>query len=460
MRIAQDVKAHGGPWFAALRRLAATATDPLFVRAQRLLPHWQELARRLPAHDLLDRICNEGDVAGRYEAMLPPAERARVRGNLGALLQLALEADSGRYPSLPRFLEWLDAQQRAFHNAPDEPPPAAATGQVRIMTIHAAKGLEAPAVFLYNAGSSLIPRTPRLLIEWPEHEPRPTHFMVAGAAARLDALGRTLADAHKAREAREELHVLYVAATRARHFLHVSGFVSQNKKSWHGHALKAMETLASAPPLPGTAVGSLCYATGTAPHARPAPAAAPARAVDARLRQPLAAPAPEAPPSARAEAGAFETPEAADRGTAIHLLLQRLSQGPGDDTALWAEVRARLESEPSREDFQRWLTDARAVLSDPGLARFFRADRYARAWNEVPVSLEGATGVIDRLVDDGQELWVVDYKTHTRPDPVQLAARYRAQLAAYADAVREIWPGRPVRGGLILTATRAFVPVL
>jgi ATP-dependent helicase/nuclease subunit A len=456
-QLAQDARGHKTGWMAALARLAPA--DALLGRAHALLARWHELAAQLPAHDLLDRIARDTAAAERYEAALPRVTAARARANLGAVLQLALEADSGRYPSLPRFLEWLDAQLRAFQNAPDEPPPAAVTEQVRIMTIHAAKGLEAPAVFLYNAGSGRPPHTPRLLIEWPEHEPRPTHFMVAGAAARLDALGRTLAEAHKARESGEELHVLYVAATRARHFLHVSGFVSQNRKSWHGHASKAMETLAPAPPVPGTAPGTQSHASGAPPRAQ-APATAPAPpAADPRLRAALGIGA-LLPPSARVAAGsAFETAEAADRGSALHCLLQHLSEGVADEQRLWAEVCLRLGGEPAREDFARWLTDARAVLATPALAPFFDAARYRRAWNEVPVTLDGAAGAIDRLVDDGEALWVLDYKTHARPKAGELLERYRPQLAAYAAAVAAVWPGRPVRAGLVLTATRSFAPL-
>lgn len=445
------------PWLEALAALAPA--DALLGRAHALIGRWRLLAARLPAHDLLDRIARDTHAAARYEAALPPVTAARARANLGAVLQLALEADSGRYPSLPRFLEWLDAQQRRFQDAPDEPPPAAATDQVRIMTIHAAKGLEAPAVFLYNAGSGRAPATPRLLIEWPEQEPRPTHFMVAGQAARLDELGRQLAQAHKEREAREELNVLYVAATRARHFLHVSGFVSQNKKSWHGHALKAMETLAPAPPLPGTPVGTLSYATGTAamlPRARPPPPLS----ADARLSRPLHAQPVALAPSARAAAGgAFETAQAADRGTALHCLLQRLSEGVDDEARLWTEVQVRLGTEPAREAFAGWLAEARAVLAAPALAAWFDPARYARAWNEVPVAADGAAAVIDRLVDDGTTLWVLDYKTHARPQAATLVERYRPQLAAYASAIGAVWPGRPVRAGLVLTAARSFAPV-
>jgi ATP-dependent helicase/nuclease subunit A len=441
-RLAHDARDHKSGWMAALGRLASA--DPLFGRAHALLARWRELAAQLPAHDLLDRIASDTAAAQRYEAALPRVTAARARANLGAVLQLALEADSGRYPSLPRFLEWLDAQLRAFQNAPDEPPPAAATEQVRIMTIHAAKGLEAPAVFLYNAGSGRPPHTPRLLIEWPEHEPRPTHFMVAGAAARLDALGRRLAEAHKAREAREELHVLYVAATRARHFLHVSGFVSQNRKSWHAHASKAMETLAAAPPLPGTAPGTQSHANGEPPPAR-APAASPTPpAADPRLRAPLQKGDAQVflpPPSKRCGdekdvRPLYETAEAAERGSALHCLLQHLSEGVADEQQLWAEVCVRLGSEPSREDFARWLADARAVLATPALAPFFDPARYTKAWNEVPVTMDGASGAIDRLVDDGEALWVLDYKTHARPQAGELLERYRPQLAACRSSTR------------------------
>jgi ATP-dependent helicase/nuclease subunit A len=459
--LAAAVRGGAGSWFAALEPLGAG--DPLLGRACALLAGWRELAARLPAHDLLDRIARDTDATARYEAALPRVTGARARANLGAFLQLALEADSGRYPSLPRFLQWLEAQERAWANAPDEPPPAAATAQVRIMTIHAAKGLEAPAVFLYNCGSGQAPRTPRLLVEWPEHEPRPTHMAVTGPAAKLDAVGRTLAEAHKAREAREELHVLYVAATRARHFLHVSGFAAARNaaRSWHGYALRAMETLERALPVDGVAPGALCYAVG---EARPGPEPAappPAAPADPRLRQPLAATPGAVPaPSRRVAAAAWETPEAAERGTAIHLLLQRLSEGATDEAALWAEACARLEREPDRGDFARWLAEARAVVAAPALAALFDPARHVRAWNEVPVLIEGTTAIIDRLLDDGAGLVIVDYKTHARPDAAQLVERYHAQLAAYADGVRQVWPGRAVRAGLLLTATRTWVPVI
>jgi ATP-dependent helicase/nuclease subunit A len=451
-------------WIEALARLAPS--DPLLGRAHGLLATWRELAARLPAHDLLDRIARDTDAAARYEQALPNVTGARARANLGAFLQLALEADSGRYPSLPRFLEWLAAQAKRFANAPDEPPPAAVTNVVRIMTVHAAKGLEAPAVFLVNTGNAQSPRTPRLLIEWPPDAPRPTRFMVASQAARLDRQGAALAESHKGREAREELHILYVAATRARHFLHVSGYVGPSRKNWHLYARNAMQRLPRAEPAEGTALGTLSHATGTPVRSATVPMAPAPAPADPRLRRPLqngdAHLFSQAPSELVDEKGVralFESAEAADRGTAIHLLLERLSQGPATDEALRAAVGARLPVEPDPDALAQWLAEARAVLAAPDLAPFFDPARYARAWNEVPVAAEGAAGAIDRLVDDGTTLWVLDYKTHARPQAAELIERYRPQLAAYASAVGAAWPGRPVRSGLVLTTTRTFVEV-
>ena len=149
--LARDVKTNGGTWSEALQRLSMSLPD--LRHAAALLLRWQPLAARLPAHDLLDGIVCEANAAARYEAALPEIPKARVRANLGAFLQLALEADSGRFPSLSRFLRYLEEQARSQKDAPDEAPPAASAGFVRIMTIHAAKGLEAPAVFISTAAA-------------------------------------------------------------------------------------------------------------------------------------------------------------------------------------------------------------------------------------------------------------------------------------------------------------------
>jgi ATP-dependent helicase/nuclease subunit A len=444
-------------WFEALAALAAGRAG--LRPALEALQRWQDLARDLPAHDLLDRIYSEGDVAARYEAALPAVPAARVRANLGAFIQLALEADSGRYPSLARFLDYVEDLARARAEAPDESPPPAEQGQARVMTIHAAKGLEAPAVFLVNAGRIPQPRTPRWLIDWPSAAERPGLMLVPGGSGERDPVSEALLQEHLRREAREDLNLLYVAATRARQFLHVSGFRQSNqgqRRSWHDHAHDALHRLGNGPSaaMPGIAEGALHYGSGAAPPGLSVVRSTPRPADDPRLRAPLPAPAgaPLAPSALGEEDEAAADPAAARRGNGIHALLQWLSEDPRLDQApLRARLQARLQGAVSAGEYADWLAAARATLAAPELARFFDPARYRRAWNEAAYSDGERSGSIDRLVDDGECLWVLDYKTAGRADAGVLLERYRLQLEAYAAAMRRAWPGRNVRAGLVLT---------
>lgn len=461
----------GQTWFETLAGLSASR--PALQGALVLLQRWLPLSAQLPAHDLLDRIYREADVAARYEAALPAVPAARVRANLGAFIQLALEADSGRYPSLARFLDYLRDLARSRAEAPDESPPPAEHGHVRVMTIHAAKGLEAAAVFLVNSGRVQVVRTPRWLIEWQSNAERPGHVIVPGGTGERDPLSEELIERHKEREAREDLNLLYVAATRARQFLHISGFRQSNqgeRVSWHDLALDAVQRLGTGPaqPLAGMFDGALHYGSGDAPRGALARQAAAQHQDDVRLRRPLESKVIEYPllPSSLgmdAEGDAAIDPTAVRRGNAIHLLLQLLSdETPPQESTLRPRLQAKLKSAVDDHDFGAWLRDARNLIAAPELSPYFDSSGYVRAWNEISVPLGDGerSGTIDRLVDDGTTLWILDYKTTPHADSALLTERYRPQLQAYAAAMRRIWPGRPLRAGLLLTKTRSWLELL
>lgn len=449
--LAVHARKYGCGWFEALN---ADPAPGALQRARALLAQWIGAARALPAHDLLDRIYSEANAAARYEAALPAVPAARVRANLNAYIQLALEVDSGRYPSLSKFLRYL--QQAAVGDAPDEAPPPSSGDQVRIMTIHAAKGLEAPAVFLAQAAS--LPKNDGAgwLVDWPHGEHRPTEFILGGSADERDAHTRCLVAARAEREAREEMNLLYVALTRARQFLHISGFASKrNSKelSWYDLALDAFEALG----VSADAAGLHLYAQGEPAQASVAEVMAAQTPVDPRLRQICGEQRPIAgPPGASGQDD--HDAAAARRGTAIHFLLQQLSEQPAvDEARLRKRLQARLRLEFSGAEFAQWLAEARGVLKAPALARFFTATQYQRAWNEVPLHYGEVTGIMDRLVDDGERLWILDYKTHRGTDTAPLLAEYQPQLRAYRDGVQRLWPGREVRAGLVLTASAQWV---
>ena len=175
-------------------------------------------------HDLLDRIYFEGDVLARYSAVLPPEMRAKVTANLHAFMEIALDVDAGRYPSLPRFLQELRELRDSTDDAPDEGKLGTAGDAVRIYTVHESKGLEAPIVWLLDANAEKKNRDGNdVLLDWPTHEERPLHFSLYTDQASRGKKRAPLFEQDAAQQAREEMNLLYVAMTRAQQALIVSG---------------------------------------------------------------------------------------------------------------------------------------------------------------------------------------------------------------------------------------------
>lgn len=460
----------GRDWWSRLQVLAARkAGSAILIRAAGAIGEWLAAASRLPAHDLLDRIDNELDLASRYEAAMPADRRIRV--NLGALMQQVLNIDQGRYPTLGRLNQALAKLAAAGKDAPDEAPPATADA-VRVMTVHASKGLEAPAVFVVNTAPTPSSRDAGWLVDWPSDADRPGAFVLIGAKPERDARSDELIEARRKKQDREVLNLLYVASTRARQYLFISAFAQKQEdrlRRWHQHAVDAMNRLVADQgnqPLDDAPEGTLGIRLGAFP-VLPAIVAVDAEAVPAESPQ-LRVRLPPLPRSAASPSGhgAARDPDAVLRGRAIHWLIEQLARG----LALQAEgLVARLETQfgetvdPSLSG--GWLAEAQAVFTAPSLAMLFEARSLRRAWNEVPVQWQTrdgsqCSGVIDRLTDDGERLWIIDYKTAPRPDAEHLVAQHRAQLEAYAEAIGKVFPGRAIRAGLVLTATARWLPVL
>ncbi|WJW74753.1 UvrD-helicase domain-containing protein [Thiohalobacter sp. IOR34] len=462
----------GTDWMQRLEALARDAeAQPALTRAARLLGEWRQLVGRLPVHDLLDRIFHQGEVMARYRAATPEMMRPGVLANLGRFLELALEVDSGRYPSLPRFLARLEGLRRQGGEAPDDAPPAGGAGdRVCLLTVHGAKGLEAPLVCLADSASSLRgDRAWEVLVDWPSEAERPRRFLLnPGREGQFRLLDEQLAARWQA-EQREDANLLYVALTRPRQLLIVSGCVPSRSDAlgWYGlirDGLEAGETLATGeswvlesgrrPAAAGPVDGRPAVATEIDPRlARPlGPAAAAARLAPSR-------PEPEATTVAR-------DPDAVKRGIAIHRMLELLS-APGPRPA--GAVRARLAREtgrlPSDPQLVAWLAEAEALLGDPALAALFDPSRYRRAWKEVPLQYQAGErqvqGVLDRLVENDDGLLLIDYKTHPLDATAArvVARQYRQQLQLYQDGVARLWPDRPLRSVLLFTHCRTLIPL-
>lgn len=449
-RRAQDAKQ---TWFLTLDDCLER---PALARAQRLLGRWRGLARRLPPHDLLDRIADEGDLIRRCRAARP--QDSAIAANLAALLQLALDSDHGRYPTLAGFLRHCAGLRGDA--APDEAPPAGGEARVRVMTVHAAKGLEAPAVFLVNTAPGARAARAGWRIEWPVGAERPSLVVLTGSKNDRDPLSQALVEAEQAREQREDLNLLYVALTRARQYLFVSGFAparGEAEDSWHARCRAAAQALtAAANDSADTPPQLLHYSSGLPPAVQEPPAAVAAEALDPALLRPLQA------PKSAADHGLAIAPEAVLRGQLVHGLLQALSApGGADRERLPAKLAQQLGAAIAPSLYAAALAEAEAVLAAPALQAHFAPG--LRAWNEVSLPVLGDEGlqmnVLDRLVDDGEQLWVLDYKTHRAGDAASVLEGAREQLLRYVAAVRRLWPDRPVLAGVIWTPKARWLPL-
>ena len=411
------------------QRLQVSAQDeavsPLLRRAARLLAGWREAAAQLPVHDLLDRIYHDGELIARYRAAVPVALWPGVGANLEAYIALALRLDAGRYPSLPRFLDELSRlDESGDEEAPDEGTIQAAEAgdRVRILTIHGAKGLEAPIVWLIDAHNTHQPADAwSLLLDWPPESARPTHLSLLGRKEACGERRAALIEAEAAFAEREELNLLYVAMTRARQFFFASGVVSgrgSTKTSFWERMQAALVALGH-----GDGIHGDMPALVAAP---PAVVASPAAQVqqatvsaEGRRRQ--------APSSGMAY------------GNRLHAALEWLSAGgdpgrapPGMPVADWPVFRVA----------------ASAILQAPGLQAFFDPTSHKRALNEVEFVLpDGSVGRVDRLVEMANGYWVLDYKSG-KP-AAELMESYRAQMETYRVAVMAIFPGKAVHCRLV-----------
>lgn len=468
-----------GDWYGRLKAHAedAAITDkpPSLLRAWRLLAMWRTLLPVLPLHDLLDRIFYEGDLIARYRSATPPQLANRVTSNLQRLLALALEIDSGRYPSLSNFLLQLRRIRASDQDQPDTPPLAAGERKLRLMTIHAAKGLEAPVVFLADACTG-VPRSDSFhaLVDWPPAADRPEHFLLYTARAQMPAVLEPVLERQRQRQLREQANLLYVALSRAKQMLFVSGSGSQGEaaqaEDWYGSVLQALRDQAS--PLPG---GGYRLTSGTVqqePRAR-APAEPKQIAQTAEIQLPSFEPAAGSiMPGDAAATGAQTFPGlppdqqqlGRQHGVILHKMLEMLAP---PDPVVTLELDAFLDYGIKLEDLARWLEEARAVLARPELQFLFDPQLYDKAYKEVPIVYRTAAGepmhgVIDRLVLAKDDVWLIDYKTRPADDnrnPRELAQYYRPQLRYYAEGLRKIWPGKNLRTAVLLTGSQTLLEI-
>lgn len=414
----------------------------------------------LRPYDLLERVLTRH--GGRERLIARLGEEAEE--GIDVLLAQALSYEQTETPSLTGFVTWFRQDEMDIKRQID-----ARRDEIRVMTVHGAKGLEAPIVILPDcAKPGGNPNRDKLLPM--ENGP----LLWSGRAETRPAATRARAEALALRSTDERMRLLYVAMTRAESWLIVAaaGETGTGTDSWHAMVEAGMESQFPTPE---------AFPTGTGQRLEQAPwpenAADPAPLSQAtRPKPPILSPLPPIPearkPRAPSDLGGAKVMEdaldgrdkdaALRRGSRIHLLLEHLPHVPPER---WLRDALRLLGDDiDTVEAEEILSEARDVLTNPVLEPLFAPDTLAEVEITAALpSLKGdqILGTIDRLIIAPDRILAVDFKTNIAvPDrPEDTPEGLLRQMGAYAEALAAIYPDSPVETAILWTRTATLMPL-
>ncbi|WP_420608042.1 double-strand break repair helicase AddA [Novosphingopyxis sp.] len=415
-------------------------------------------------HEFLERILS-GEMDGRRRLVARLGHEAL--DPIGELINAAFLFEQNHNASLQGFLDWFD---RGDVDVKREQ--ARASGEVRVMTVHGSKGLQAPLVILADTTADPT-RTPDRSFDLPMKDERGqrTGVDIPVLALRKEEKSGQLAEVAEKEAVRgleEHWRLLYVALTRAEERLVLAGSLGVRAKkppehSWYAaldRSLDAMgceweehEEWGAVRRFAGSDVAKekLGDKKGQLPPTAPPDWLRAPAPVEARPPRPLA-------PSSGGEddtSAAPPDPElraAAERGRLLHGLFEHLPGAASEQRRelglAWLQRRAPELDEAARMEL---IERASLVLDDPRWKAIFAPDALAEAPIAAVVGEIVIAGTVDRLLIGRDHILVVDFKTgtHVPLDAAAVPIAYQRQMARYVAALGTIFPGRPVRAALL-----------
>lgn len=401
----------------------------------------------LRPYEIIDRLLTRHDGRRKIKARLGgEAEEA-----VDALLTQALLYETSGVPSLDGFLVWFDSADIGIKRRQE-----AGSGLIRVMTVHGAKGLEAPVVILPETEAITDRKTPPLL------EANKGVMAWSGAQAEQPEALLAAQDQHKAQQKAERNRLLYVALTRAESWLIIGAAGNLGKEtedSWYGLISKAAETfeatrsgdtreiIAGDWPVGAFEAHNASQGTETAlPDWLDTHASA--------VHPPLGTRAPSDLGGAKVlvseEGQASEIAMA--EGTALHKLLEELPHVPPAEREMAALNMIDTTLPPSL--VQRALD----LIEHPKLTWLFASDTLSEVSFSAP-AMPGddrpLAGAIDKLVIREDVIWAVDYKSNKAvpPRPEDVPVGILRQMAAYHHALHHLYPGHTIQTAILWTET-------
>src|SRR6056297_3360326 len=391
--------------WAALRDRATE-----FPETMAILDDLRRKADYLRPYDLIERILTRHHGRRKLLARLG----SEAEDGIDALLSQAMAYEQRAVDSLTGFLVWMETDDLEIKRQMDS-----AGDRIRVMTVHGAKGLEAPVVILPETGTWRAAPAPQIVTAGG------VPLWTGPAADMPEVIAGAVATARTAQEAERD-RLLYVAMTRAETWLIVAvhGDRGRPGTTWYDKIRHGMED-AGAVAHDFAAGRGLRLQHGDWAEAQAQPRTAEASEAPA-LDPVFLQPAPQVPPRAKtlspSDLGGSKALPGEDgldedaarrRGRQVHRLLEFLPQVPRPD---WPATAARLLSNgpdaAMGEELALLLAEAEKVLTRPSLTPLFAGD----ALTEVAITADLRTarlhGVIDRLILAPDHVMAVDFKTN------------------------------------------------
>ncbi|WP_375554627.1 double-strand break repair helicase AddA [Roseovarius mucosus] len=439
-----------------LRARAAEHPDTITILRD-LLDH----ADFLRPYDLIERVLTRHDGRRRLLARLG----TEAEDGIDALLAQAMAYERRAVDSLTGFLVWMETDDLEIKRQLDS-----AGNRIRVMTVHGAKGLEAPVVILPECGVWRTPPAPQIVTQ-------AGHALWTGRADDMPPSLAAALDTERRALLAERDRLLYVAMTRAETWLIVAahGDLGKQGDTWYEKVQRGMLAAGAQPHSfahgPGLRLDHGIWAeteTNSAPSAPPQTIT-----LDPLFQRPAPLPArlktlsPSELGGAKALPGerGLDEEAAKRRGRQIHRLLEFLPTVPAHD---WPATAARLLSNggdaATGEELALLLAEADKVLTRPSLLALFTP----AALTEVAITatldpLQGRRihGVIDRLIIDDTRILAVDFKTNALvPDtPADCPDALLRQMGAYAHALRQLYPDHRIDTAILWTRTATLMPL-
>ena len=425
-----------------------------FPETMEILTDLRNQADYLRPYDLIERILTRHDGRRRMLARLG----AEAEDGIDALLSQALAYEQKAVDSLTGFLVWLETDDLEIKRQMD-----AASNLIRVMTVHGAKGLEAPIVILPETGKR-------------KNDVR-AQVLDVGGAPLWRAKSSVIPDAQsevidriKLAQSAERDRLLYVAMTRAEKWLIVASAKAPGDSgdSWYEKVAAGLTRMDAVPYWINGADGlRLERGDWTAAPSAPDHSVPPKVAVllpyfHTNAPIPVDTPKPRSPSDlggAKALPGDTGLDEEAAmlRGSRIHALLEFLPALPPHD---WPSAAAHIL--PGALDLDELLAEASRNIASRDLTSLWSAG----ALPEVGITadlpgLGRLQGVIDRLIVTADTALIVDFKSNALvPDtPEDCPEGLLRQMGAYAAMAAQVWPERQIDTAILWTRDAILMPM-